>query len=283
MPEFELLFSDQFCVVLRNEALAVWRRVGEAIRGIFMELENLIRRDPAKSAVPGGGLHPITRYVMNYLRAACKSQQTLEQVFEEERERGMGMAASNSLSVQMAWIMELLESNLEAKSKIYRDGALSSVFMMNNGRYIVQKVKDNELGMLLGDDWIRKHNAKIRQFHVNYQRNSWNKVLGVLKVENGNALGPNSKPLKERLKMFNSHFEEILKAQSTWVIFDDQLREELRISVLGNVLPAYRNFIGKFQNSPEAGRNPEKHIKYSVEDIESRINNELFQGNAGRR
>ncbi|KAJ8440232.1 hypothetical protein Cgig2_023997 [Carnegiea gigantea] len=260
MPEFELLFSDQYCVLLRNEAMAIWRRVGEAIRGIFMELENLIRRDPAKSAVPGGGLHPITRYVMNYLRAACKSQQTLEQVFEEERERGM--APASSLSVQMAWIMELLESNLEAKSKIYRDAALSSVFMMNNGRYIVQKVKDNELGMLLGDDWIRKHNAKIRQFHVNYQRSSWNKVIGVLKVDNANANANAGGSLKDRLKMFNSQFEDILKTQSSWVIFDDQLRDQLRTSVSENLLPAYRNFIGKFQTSPEAGRNPDRHIKH---------------------
>lgn len=287
LPEFEILFSDQYCVFLRNEALAIWKRIGDAIRGTFMELENLIRRDPAKVPVPGGGLHPITRYVMNYLRAACKSQQTLEQVFEEERERGM--SGISSLSVQMAWIMELLESNLEAKSKVYKDPALSSVFTMNNGKYIVQKVKDSELGFLLGEDWIRKHNAKVKQFHVNYQRSTWNKVVGVLKLDNvgGSNVngGPNSRPFKERFRMFNAYFEEILKVQSLWVVFDDQLKEDLKMSVTQNLLPAYRNFIGRFQNSPEAGRNPEKHIKYSVEDVEARINNELFRGNSsgGRR
>ncbi|XP_021716256.1 exocyst complex component EXO70B1-like [Chenopodium quinoa] len=287
IPEFEILFSDQYCVFLRNEAVAIWKRVGEAIRGIFMELENLIRRDPAKNPVPGGGLHPITRYVMNYIRAACKSQQTLEQVFEEERERGM--SGMSSLSVQMAWIMELLESNLEAKSKTYKDAALSSLFMMNNGRYIVQKVKDSELGLLLGEDWIRKHSVKVRQFQMNYQRNTWNKVVGVLKVDNGGGSnangGQNSRPLKERFKMFNAYFEEILKIQSSWVVFDDQLREDLKMSVIQNLLPAYRIFIGRFQNSAEAGRNPEKHIKYSVEDVEAQINNGLFRGNSngGRR
>lgn len=287
IPEFEILFSDQYCVFLRNEALAIWKRVGDAIKGIFMELENLIRCDPVKDPVPGGRLHPITRYVMNYLRAACKSQQTLEQVFEEERERGM--SGISSLSVQMAWIMELLESNLEAKSKLYKDLALSSVFMMNNGRYIVQKVKDSELGLLLGEDWIRKHNVKVRQYNMNYQRSTWTKVIGVLKPENGGGSnvngGPNSRTLKERFRMFNTYFEEVLKVQSSWIVFDDELREQLKISVTQNLLPAYRNFIGRFQNSPEAGRNPEKHIKYSVEDIEAQINNELFRGNnnGGRR
>nr|GMD25314.1 exocyst complex component EXO70B1 [Ipomoea batatas] len=294
MPEFELLFSDQYCVFLRNEAVTIWKRLGEAIKRIFMELENLIRRDPAKAAVPGGGLHPITRYVMNYLRAACRSRLTLEQVFEESiaptgidygregDERAALALSSSSLAVQMAWIMELLESNLEAKSKVYRDSALSSIFMMNNARYIVQKVKDNELGTLLGDDWIRKHTAKVRQYHVNYKRSSWSKVQGVLKMDNSMSPSQASKTLKDKLKLFNSYFDEICKNQTTWVVFDEQLREELRISVTGTLSPAYRNFIGRVYNIPDFGKHTEKHIRYSVEDLEARIN-ELFQGNGSRK
>ncbi|XP_021810535.1 exocyst complex component EXO70B1-like [Prunus avium] len=284
MPEFESVFSDHYCLFLRNEAMTIWKRLGEAIRGIFMELENLISRDPAKTPVPGGGLHPITRYVMNYLRAACRSRQTLEQVFEDStavsRQPKVDDRASSSMSVQMAWIMELLESNLEAKSKIYRDSALCYVFMMNNSRYIVQKVKDSELGSLLGDDWIRKHTAKVRQYHVNYQRSSWNKVLGVLKLESG-SLAPNVavKSMKEKLKLFNIYFDEICKTQSNWVVFDDQLRDELRIALAKNLLPAYQNFIGRFHNVPEIGRH-DKYIKYANEDIEAKIN-DLFRGSRG--
>ncbi|PHT38327.1 Exocyst complex component EXO70B1 [Capsicum baccatum] len=291
MPQFELMFSDQYCVLLRNEALTIWRRLGDAIRGIFMELENLIRRDPAKTPVPGGGLHPINRYVMNYIRAACRSRVTLEQIFEETivpsasavdyREGDDRTLSSSSLAVQMAWIMELLESNLEAKSKIYKDSALLAVFMMNNERYIVQKVKDSELELLLGDDWIRKHAAKVKQYHINYQRSSWSKVLGALKIEN-NAISPTgaSRSLKEKLKLFNSYFEEICKTQSTWIIFDEQLKEDLRISVAGTLSPAYRNFLGRLQSNSDSGRHAERHIKFSVEDLEARIT-ELFQGNRG--
>lgn len=292
MPEFEFMFSDQYCVLLRNEALTIWRRLGEAIRGIFMELENLIRRDPAKTPVPGGGLHPITRYVMNYIRAACRSRITLEQVFEEiivpsasavdYREGDDRALSSSSLAVQMAWIMELLESNLETKSKIYKDSALLAVFMMNNERYIVQKVKDSELGLLLGDDWVRKHAAKVKQYHVNYHRSSWSKVSGVLKIDNNAMSSPTgaSRSLKEKLKLFNSYFEEICKTQSTWIIFDEQLKEELRISVAGALSPAYRNFIGRLQSNNDSSRHTERHIKFSVEDLEARIS-ELFQGSSG--
>ncbi|KAI4305383.1 hypothetical protein L6164_028753 [Bauhinia variegata] len=287
MPELESLFSDQYCLFLRNEGITIWKRLGEAIRGIFMELENLIRRDPAKAAVPGGGLHPITRYVMNYLRAACRSRQTLEQVFEDN---GLPMkdypklddrvASSSPLSVQIAWIMELLESNLEAKSKIYKE-SLSSVFMMNNGRYIVQKAKDSELGTLLGDDWIRKHTAKVRQYHVNYQRSSWNKVLNLLKVDNGSMpSNAAAKSMKDKLKLFNMQFDEICRIQSTWFVFDEQLRDEIRISLERILLPAYGNFIARFKNVPELSKHAEKYMKYGVEDIEARIN-DLFQGSHG--
>ncbi|XP_059275806.1 exocyst complex component EXO70B1 [Lycium ferocissimum] len=281
MPEFELLFSDsQYCVLLRNEALAIWRRLGEAIRGIFMELENLIRRDPAKAPVPGGGLHPITRYVMNYLRAACRSRITLQQVFEE-MDDDRALSSSSSMAVQMAWIMELLESNLEAKAKTYKDSALLAVFMMNNERYIVHKVKDSELGLLLGDDWIRKHAAKVKQYHVNYQRSSWSKVLGALKIDNNsnnNGMSP-TRSLKEKLKLFNSYFEEVCKTQSTWIIFDEQLKEDIRNSVAGALSPAYRNFIARMHDT---GRHTERHIKFSVEDLEARIA-DLFQGSSGRK
>ncbi|CAI0426627.1 unnamed protein product [Linum tenue] len=292
IPEFECNFSDQYCLVLRNEAVAIWNRLREAIRGMFMELENLIRRDPAKDPVPGGGLHPITRYVMNYLLAACRSRETLEQVFEDSVNGGLGAKDSSAspLSVQMAWIMELLESNLEQKAKIYGDPALCAVFMMNNEKYIVKKVKDidpknSQLSALLGDDWIRKHTAKVKQYHLNYQRSSWNKILGVLKADNSSpaaTANAGGKPMsaKEKIKLFNSQFEEVYKTQSQWVVFDEQLRKDIRTSLTNLLLPAYGNFIGRFQNSPEAGRNVDKYIKYSLEDVESRINR-LFQGGSG--
>ncbi|XP_047317314.1 exocyst complex component EXO70B1 [Impatiens glandulifera] len=279
LPDMEALFSDEHCSSLKHEAMMIWNRLGEAIRGILMELENLIRRDPAKAAVPGGGLHPITRYVMNYLRAACRSRQTLEQVFFNES------SPSSSLSDQIAWIMELLERNLEAKANIYKDPALSSVFMMNNGRYMVQKVKGDELGNLLGEDWIRNQNSKIKQCHGNYQRSSWSKVLGCLKLENNlssSNSSSTSKILREKLKSFNIQFEEMCRIQSTWVIFDEQLRNELRISVSNHLTAGYRSFIGRLQAIPEMGKNMERRIKYSVEDVEGRIN-ELFRGSCGRK
>ncbi|CAA0173704.1 unnamed protein product [Arabidopsis thaliana] len=261
IPKMETLFSDRYCSPLRHEALAIHKRLGEAIRGIFMELENLIRRDPPKTAFPGGGIHPITRYVMNYLRAACKSRQSLEQILDQTgNETG---SDTRPLSVQIIWVLELLESNLEGKKRTYRDPSLCFLFMMNNDKYILDKAKDNELGLVLGEDWIVKHAAKLRQYHSNYRRSSWNQVVGLLRTD-----GPYPK-LVENLRLFKSQFDEVCKVQSQWVVSDGQLREELRSSVAGIVSPAYSNFIRRLKESPEInGRRGEPFIPYTVEDVE---------------
>jgi hypothetical protein len=86
--------------------------------------------------------------------------------------------------------------------------------------------------------------------------------------------------MKDRIRAFNSQFEEIYKSQSRWIIFDEQLRNELRISLSNLVLPAYRNFIAMLQNAPDVGRHADWYIKYNLEDIDTRIN-ELFQGGNG--
>ena len=108
--------------------------------------------------------------------------------------------------------------------------------------------------------------------------------MGALKIDNNNSVstGGAVKILKEKLKLFNSYFDKICKIQSTWVIFDEQIRKELKVAVAGNLSPAYRNFIGRLQSIPDFGKHVERHIKYSVEDIEARIN-ELFQGSAGKK
>jgi len=158
IPEFASLFCDQYNLSLGNEATAIWKRLGKTIRDIFKELEYLIGRDLTKVTNFGGGLHPITQHVMNYLYVVCRSQQTLEQVFYD-----------SSLSSKIRRIMDTLESNLEAKSKWYVDPSLGYIFLINNHTYIVEMSKDNELGTLLGDDWLQKHAEKVWHYHTQYQ------------------------------------------------------------------------------------------------------------------
>ena len=72
-------------VDLKHELSSVRTRLGESAAAIFCDLEGSIRADAGKQPVPGGAVHPLTRYLMNYLKYACEYKKTLEQVFQEYR------------------------------------------------------------------------------------------------------------------------------------------------------------------------------------------------------
>lgn len=181
-------------------------------------------------------------------------------------------------SIQINKVMDLLDMNIEAKSKLYRDPLLSLIFMMNNWRYTKQKVKGSEMNELMGDAWSRKRQSDIMNYFKRY-RESWGRLLNCLSHDGLTVHGKVVKPvLKERFKSFNAMFDEIHKTQSTWVVSDDQLQSELRVSISSVVIQAYRAFLARFSQSFTPGRQTEKYIKYQVEDIETYID-ELFDGN----
>jgi exocyst complex protein 7 len=200
----------------------------------------------------------------------------------EDRDRDGNCAELSPLAVQTIWITKVLLSNLEEKSKLYKDLSLTYLFLMNNIHYIVQKVKTTEVRALVGDDWVRKNTSQVRQYASSYQRAAWGKVLSCLRDEGIHTSGSFSsgvskQVLKERFKSFNIAFDEVHKAQMSWVVFDEQLRDELRISISDKILPAYRSFLGRYGQYLESQRHPERYIKYTSDDIEEYLNN-LFEG-----
>ncbi|RDX99777.1 Exocyst complex component EXO70B1, partial [Mucuna pruriens] len=273
-------------------------RIIEAIVAMFCDLNNSIKNDNERIPVPNGAVHPLTRYVMNYLKYACEYKDTLEQVFEQcqgvnvkgietqnhksiQQVEDAGTPKNSPFALQLLTIMDLLDANVERKSKLYRNLALHYIFLMNNGRYVVQKVKGcAKLHELMGDNWCRRRQSGLRLYHNCYQRETWTKVLQCLKPEGLQGTGNKvSKQLvKDRFKYFNAMFEEIHKTQSSWMMSDEQLQSELRVSISALVIPAYRSFFGRFKQHLESSRHIDKYIKYHPDDIELLID-DLFGGN----
>ncbi|KAG6510804.1 exocyst complex component EXO70B1-like [Zingiber officinale] len=264
-------------------------RLGEAAVAMFCDLESSIKSDHGKTPLPGGAVHLVTRHVMDYLKNADEYRGTLEQVFiehkhsdDDEESSGGDAENHNPFAAQLVETMNLLDSNLEAKSRLYKDPALCNIFLMNNGRYVAKKVKESpEIHQLLGETWYRRRSTDLRQYHKNYQRETWSRVLACLRDEGLTTHGKSgvAKPaLKERFKSFNAMIDEIHKTQSTWVVNDEQLQSELRVSVSAVVVPAYRSFLGRFAQHFYPGRQTEKYVKFAAEDIENMID-ELFEGN----
>ncbi|GJM87918.1 hypothetical protein PR202_ga03924 [Eleusine coracana subsp. coracana] len=270
---------------LKAEVAAVRARLCDSAAAIFRELESSIRADAGKQPVPGGAVHPLTRYVMNYVKFACAYNATLEQVFREHNHHTEPEPDKhqNPFAAQLVEVMELLHENLEAKSRLYKDPSLSSIFLMNNGRYMLQKIRGSpEINAMLGgESWARNQSTSLRQYHKNYQRETWSRVLGMLRDDGVITVkGHVQKPvLKERFKQFNAAMDEIHRTQGAWVVSDEQLQSELRVSIAAVVVPAYRSFLGRFAQHFSAGRQTEKYVKLSAEDVETIID-ELFDGNA---
>ncbi|CAI0381364.1 unnamed protein product [Linum tenue] len=302
-PEIENLSST-----IKSEIYETIIRLGQAAVSMFCDLENSIRRDVSRTPVPSGAVHPLTRYTMNYLKYACEYKDTLEQVFlQKQKTDGENWESSSSksddsrsksrsgsagganedgtpktspFSVQLNTVMDLLDENLEMKSNLYKDPALRNIFLMNNGRYILQKIKSStEIHDMMGVTWCRRRSSDLRKYHKGYTRETWGRVLQCLKHDGIQVNGKMAKAVvKERFKMFNNAIEEIHKTQSTWVVSDEQMQSELRVSVSAVVIPAYRSFLGRFQQCLTHGRQTEKYIKYQPEDIENLIEG-LFDGN----
>ncbi|KAM3275358.1 hypothetical protein ACQJBY_043986 [Aegilops geniculata] len=264
--------SDIFAASKAGESIYVQTteiraRLADAVRGILSEFENAVLCDPSKTPVPGGTIHPLTRYVMNYIVLISDYKTTLSELIVSRPSASSRVRAEGNeltppfpdldlpdpdsqlpLSAHLIWTIVVLEHNLEGKASLYKDPALSHLFLMNNVHYIVHKVKDSpELRGLIGDVYLKR-------------------LTGISKSA-----------LRERFKSFNAAFEEAHRAQSGWYVPDTQLKEELRISISEKLLPAYRSFLGRFRHHIENGRHPELYIKYTVEDLEISVT-DFFEG-----
>ncbi|XP_050380891.1 exocyst complex component EXO70E2 [Argentina anserina] len=305
LPDIDDLYFGEAGSSISMECHDVLLRLGDSVKATVIEFQNAIASNPSTSPVSGGGIHPLTRYVMNYMRTLIDYGPTLDLLLKdcdegdpissspdtsptkEEENKGTDSSGRKSpMARQFLSFASSLESNLDEKSKLYKDGSLQHVFLMNNIHYMAQKVKGAELRLIFEDDWIRKHNRKFQQHAMSYQRASWSYILSLLKEEGIQNPGSNSiskSLLKERLRSFYLAFEEIYKVQSAWLIPDPQLREDLQISTSLNVIQAYRTFVGRHSNDIS-----DKLIKYSADDMENYLM-DLFEGspkmlqNSGRR
>ncbi|RZC08395.1 exocyst complex component EXO70B1-like [Glycine soja] len=228
----------------------------------FGELLSLTYGVKEKAIVPGGRVHQITLDVLDY---AGIIDVQLTVLLDSSLE---GKFPLNNI----AMITNLLDSSLEANSQNYHDPILGYVFIINNRSYIRQRAMRGGLRHILGNDWIRKNTTSIKENLQLYLRSSWNKILDILKLDI-NESEPNvaAQLMKNKLRSFNEHFDDICNIQSTWFVFTKELRRKIIQSIEKILLQAYGNFIGRLQDF--IGNQAYEHIEYGMFDIQDRLNN----------
>lgn len=288
LPEIEAIFGGKASAEMREAALSLTKRLAQTAEETFGDFEDAVEKDATKTSILDGTVHPLTSYVINYVKFLFDYQSTLKQLFQENENGGQ---SNSQLAAATMRIMSALQTNLDGKSKQYKDPALTQLFLMNNIHYMVRSVRRSEAKDLLGDDWVQRHRRIVQQHANQYRRIAWGKILQALTVQGltssgsggpGSADGSNSSGvsralLKERFRAFNVQFEELHSRQIQWTVPDSELRESLRLAVAEIILPAYRSFIKRFGSLIDTGKTPQKYIKYTPEDLE-RMLSELFEG-----
>uniref|UniRef100_A0A5B6ZVV6 Exocyst subunit Exo70 family protein n=1 Tax=Davidia involucrata TaxID=16924 RepID=A0A5B6ZVV6_DAVIN len=286
--EIETLFKGKACNEIRESALGLTKRLAQTAQETFGDFEEAVEKDATKTAVLDGTVHPLTSYVINYVKFLFDYQSTLKQLFQEFENGGETNSQLASVTMQ---IMQALQTNLDGKSKQYKDTSLTHLFLMNNIHYMVRSVRRSEAKDLLGDDWVQRHRRIVQQHANQYKRIAWAKILQCLSiqvstssaggssvgVDGGTSSGVSRAIVKDRLKAFNIQFEELHQRQSQWTVPDTELRESLRLAVAEILLPAYRSFIKRYGPLVESGKNPQKYVRYTAEDLE-RMLAEFFEG-----
>ncbi|CAN4120000.1 unnamed protein product [Withania somnifera] len=241
--EIEFIFTFSSLEIVKSQAVSSLLKLGDAARFMISEFESAIQKDSSK-AKSGGGVHPLTRYVMNYLVLLgdyggafaeiiadwpLSIQSPLPESYYLSPAPADVDSPSSNVSLRLAWLVLVLLCKLDGKAELYKDVSLSYLFLANNLNYVVSKVKNSNLKFLLGSDWLSKHEAKIKQYTSNYERMGWSKVLMSL-PQNSTAEMSLFEATQWFIK-FNSGFEEAYRIQSLWVIPDPKLRDEVKISL----------------------------------------------------
>ncbi|GLJ06029.1 hypothetical protein SUGI_0030500 [Cryptomeria japonica] len=291
IPDINEIFCENPCKGVQKQAAQCLVLLGEAVWGILTEFENSLEKESSKAAIPGGAVHPLTRYVVNYLVYLYDYKETfLTLTADKPMDLPKGLAGGFApgldddvdvtaapLSIRLGWIAVLLQCKIDAKSKLYKEPALSYLFLMNNLHYIVEKVKGSELKSVLGDKWLWKQCNTVRQYAVYYERAAWSKVLSLLAEEG--ISGVSQQALKDRFKAINVTIEGVIKSHEGWVVHDVRLREDLGISISQRLMPAYRSFLGRFERRLDSGRHSHSHVKYTADELENLVL-DLFKGGA---
>ncbi|PUZ43352.1 hypothetical protein GQ55_8G001800 [Panicum hallii var. hallii] len=228
LPGLLSVFGDSSEVAAR--AALVVAKVGEAARGILGSLEAAIQKEPSKATAAGGAVHPLTRYVMNYLVFLADYQEGLALLVYDDHEQ----EASSSPSVIIQRLVSALLGKLEAKAGCYREVALSYLFLANNTQYVANKVVGSgKLRGILGDGWAEAQSGKARAHVGVYVRAAWGKVMAAIS-------GAEAPEAVEQAVM------EAVGMQEQWVAADEETGEALRAAATAAVVPKYRMFYRRY-------------------------------------
>lgn len=281
LPEIESIFSYQSTSGVRTQVEKSLGKTGVAIRSMIEDLELSIQNESSKITVPGGGLHPLARWVANYLTVLADYKNSLEDIFWEQPlntspspiPEESSLSTTSSLMERLSF---LLLCKLDSKAELYRDPALGYLFLANNLKYVVNKVMKSGLLELLGEEWAATHAARAKEYMAKYERLAWNEVMEAIPGDLSFIEEMERETAALQLRRFNLAFETACKRQAGWVVADRRMEEDTKLSIAQKIISAYRPLYMKCRGDGVPG----SAIRFAPEDLAHWIS-DLFCENPG--
>ncbi|GMY08655.1 exocyst complex component EXO70H1-like [Fagus crenata] len=287
-PEIEFIFNSESTTVVQLQALSSLLKLGDSIRTILSEFESTIQKDLSRTPVFGGGIHPLTVSAMDFISSLADYSGILSSIIVDNPQAGpsplpesyfesptSGNGSTPAVSVHLAWLILVLLCKLDTKAALYKDVSLSYLFLANNLHFIVEKVRTTNLRYLLGNDWVLNHTKKVKQYASNYESMAWTKVFSCFPEKNTLAITPEM--AKECFRRFNVAFEEAHRKQTSWVVQDGKLRDQLKVSIAKKLVPEYQEFYDTYLVMLIGEKNLELLVRFSPDDLGNYLS-DLFHG-----
>ncbi|KAL1191582.1 Exocyst complex component EXO70H1 [Cardamine amara subsp. amara] len=288
-PEIELIFHFDSVAAVKTLALSSMKKLKVSIQTCLTEFESTIQKDSSKALTAGGGIHKLTRSTMSFISSLSEYSHVLSKILAEHPlKRNTRLLESyftapileeehnnHSISVYLAWLILVFLCKLDIKAESYKDVSLSYLFLVNNIQFVIDTVRSTHLRNLLGDDWLTKHEAKLRSYAANYEIAAWANVYLSLPEKTSTTLSPEE--AKTHFKKFHMAFEEAYMKQSSCAIPDAKLRKELKVSIAKKLVPEYREFYSKYLPTLSKDRNIEILVRFKPDNLENYLS-DLFHG-----
>ncbi|KAK7345644.1 hypothetical protein VNO77_16252 [Canavalia gladiata] len=290
-PEIESIFSFNSTAATRSQASASLLRLAKSVRTALSEFETAIQKDSSKSPANFGGVHSLTAQVMNHLSILADYSNALSEIFlgvppppnSPLRESYLyspesDNTSASAFSTRMAWLILILLCKIDRKSRNYKDISFSYLFLANNLRHVVAKVRTSNLHCILGDDWISKHEAKVKRLLANYERVAWGKVISSLPENPSAVISPTE--VRVVFVNFNFEFEKTYRKQSACIVPEQEFQEEIKASLARKITPTYREIYETQRIAVGSMREMRKYVTFTPEDVDNYLMNLFFVGRA---
>ncbi|TVU07760.1 hypothetical protein EJB05_41129, partial [Eragrostis curvula] len=286
-PDFNRLFGGKACVEIQSRTRELVKRVVDGAVDIFEEL--IVQVELQRNMPPpvDGGVPRLVSFVAKYCNQLLEDRYrtVLKQVITIHRSWRKEPFNDKMLVDAVLNIVKTLEANFETWSKAYGDVTLSYLFMMNTHWHFFKHLKGTRLGELLGDGWLREHEQYKDYYSAVFLRESWGTLApllsreGLILFSKGRATARDL--VKQRLKAFNTSFDEMYQKQSTWVISDRDLQQKTCHLVVQAIVPVYRSFMQNYGPLVEQDISASKYVKYNTEELDKMLNT-LFLPKPGK-